>query len=155
MSLSPLVDEHYSLKPTDVGRATFRVTIKNVSLQGVEELSPVLHLNEFPNKRLVIDRIQCQALIRLTGSPLFTGWIGQQIDLTTVTNAGRTAIVIGAPQPENWLWNRASAPANDGVRSQWWTSLLLFIILVLIFSAVYVLDNGDTVWQFWKNFFPR
>ncbi len=152
MSLSPLVDELYTLKPTDVGRAPLRVTIRNVSLQGVEELNPVLHLQEFPTKRLVIDRTQGQVLIQLTGSPLFTSWIGQQIDLKAVTNEGKTAIMLSAPQPEHWLWPRAISPLQASKRDQYWSSLLLFSVLLLIFGAAYLLDNGDAIWQFLRNF---
>ena len=46
MSLSPIIDDRYRLKPADIGRAILRVTIRNVSLQGVETLCPVLHLGE-------------------------------------------------------------------------------------------------------------
>ncbi|CAN5507110.1 hypothetical protein BH10CHL1_BH10CHL1_11230 [soil metagenome] len=154
MSLSPLVDELYTLKPSDVGRPPLRVTIKNVSLQGVEEICPVLHLKEFPTKRLVIDSTQSQTLIQMTGSPLFGSWIGQKIDLRTMTEAGLTTIVLSAPQPENWLWPRTSTSALDQTRRQYWTSILLFVVLLLIFSAAYLLDNGDAIWQFLKNFIP-
>ncbi|MCX6047886.1 MAG: hypothetical protein NT075_22530 [Chloroflexi bacterium] len=154
MSLSPLVDEHYTLKPVDVGRAPLRVTINNVSLQGVEEISPVLHLNEFPTKRLVIDSTQSQTLIQMTGSPLFASWIGHKIDLKVVTQAGLTHIVLSAPQPENWLWPRTSTALPDRTRRQYGPSILLFIVLLFIFSAAYLLDNGDAIWQFLKNFIP-
>lgn len=154
MSLSPLVDELYTLRPVDVGHAPLRVTINNVSLQGVEEISPVLHLNEFPTKRLVIDSTQSQTLIQMTGSPLFASWIGQKIELTTVTQAGLTNIVLSAPQPENWLWHRTNSAAPDGTRRQYGASILLFVVLILIFSAAYLLDNGDAIWQFLKNFIP-
>ena len=154
-SLSPIIDEHYRLKPADIGRALLRVTIKNVSLQGVEQLRPVLHLGEFPNKRLVIDRTQCQVLIRLTGSPLFVDWIGQEIDLKMSIHEGQTDITISAPQAENRLWHPAQSPKRATARHQLGPSLLLFSVILLIFSAAYALDNGGAVWQFVKSFFAR
>jgi hypothetical protein len=154
-SLSPIIDERYRLKPTDIGYATLRVTIKNVSLQGVEHLSPVLHLGEFPNKRLVIDSTQCQVLIRLTGSPLFVDWIGQEIDLKTNMHEGQTDITISAPQTENNLHHPTRWPKRTTARHQLGPSLLLLGLLLLIFSAAYALDNGGAVWQFVKGFFVR
>jgi len=155
MSLSPIIDDRYRLKPADIGRAILRVTIRNVSLQGVETLCPVLHLGEFPNKRLVIDSTQCQVLIRLTGSPLFTDWIGQQIDLKTITDEGQAKITVSAPQAEKWLWPSAPSPARATPRHQLGPSLLLLSLLLLIFSAAYALDNGSALWQFVAHFLAR
>jgi len=154
-SLSPIMDERYRLKPADIGRAILRVTIKNVSLQGVEYLSPVLHLAEFPQKRLVIDRAQCQVLIRLTGSLLSADWIGQQIDLQMSTHEGQTNIAISAPQTERQLLHPAQSPKHATARHQLGPSLLLLSLLLIIFSAAYVLDNGGAVWQLVKSFFAH
>lgn len=151
MSLSPIVDERYRLKPADVGPTT-RVTIKNVSLQGVEQLRPVLHLAEFPTKRLVIDSTQCEALIRLIGSPFLTDWIGHQVDLTTITAEEQTRIMIGASSPARWPWQQAGALVQANNHQPIWTSILLLIVLLLIFSAAYALDNGDMIGALIKHF---
>ena len=155
MSISPVIDDGYRLKPADVGRATMRVTINNVSLQGVEELSPVLHLVEFPTKRLVIDGAQGQVLMQLTGSPLLTDWIGQQIDLKTSTDEGESTILIQAPQAESWPWKQTSPPKHESDPGNRWTSLLLLVVLIVIFGAAYALDNGDAVWQVVKHLLLR
>jgi len=153
MSLSPIVDQRYRLKPTDIGQATLRVTIQNVSFQGVEELKPVLHLVEFPTKRFVVDRAQCQALIRLTGSPLLLDWIGHQIDLKTITAEEQTNILIAAPQAAHWPWQQVQSSTRAGNYQPLWTSILLLIVLLLIFGAAYALDNGDLIGSLIKNFF--
>ena len=147
MSLSPIVDQRYRLAPTDVGNGR-RVTICNVSLQGVEASRPVLHLAEFPTKRLVLERTHCQALTRLVGSALFTDWVGYQIDLHVTMDEPCPLIVIGSSPPQR---HRRAGRKLGNVRGRG-LSIVLIVIVILAFVAVYLLENSDTLWRLLQNF---
>ncbi|MEZ4673250.1 MAG: hypothetical protein R2932_03275 [Caldilineaceae bacterium] len=55
------------------------VTILNVSGQGLERVAPLLHLREFPNKRLLLDPIQQQEIQEITGALQWEEWIGHTL----------------------------------------------------------------------------
>ncbi len=161
MSLSSIVDLRYRLQAADIGQRVLRLTINNISVQGVEDLRPVLHFAEFPTKRLVLDRDQRQALIQMTGSMLFDDWVGQQIDLSTVMRRAAQHVE-GEPLLEQ-LVIVLSGPgrAKPGRRphsvsiskSSRWTSLLLLIVISLAFAAAYLLENSDTLWHLLEGYF--
>jgi len=161
MSLSSIVDLRYRLQPADIGPRGLRLTINNISVQGVEDLRPVLHFAEFPTKRLVLDRDQRQALIQMTGSVLFADWVGRQVELSTemggVTHAAPgeadpepPVIVLGAPGQVKA--GRRAKPGPVSMHGRW-TSLLLLIVILLTFAAVYFLENSDALWQLLEGYF--
>ena len=138
MSLSPIVDERYRLHPADLGRGAVHVTIQNVSWQGVEERRLLLHLREFPRKRLVLDQHQLQTLIQLMGTTNEKQWIGQALQIV-VQHAANEAIIALAPagvmaeKPANY--RRAFAVGEVG------KTLLLLALLGLLFFFVFLLDR--------------
>ena len=67
MSLSELVDEGYRLDAADLQGRASRVTISNVSYQGVEEMNFVLHFEDIP-KRLMLSHDQWEQLVEATGT---------------------------------------------------------------------------------------
>ena len=67
MSLSELVDEGYRLDAADLQGKQNQVVISNVSYQGVEEISYVLHFEGIP-KRLTLNHEQWRQLAETTGS---------------------------------------------------------------------------------------
>ena len=161
MSLSSIVDLRYRLQPADIGQRVLRLTINNISVQGVEDLRPVLHFAEFPTKRLVLDSDQRRALIQMTGSVLFADWVGHQVDLSTGMGSvvhddqGEIAqeqpvIVLGAPGQV-----KAGRRANVGSvsTSGRWTSWLLLFVILLAFAAAYLLENSDALWQLLEGYF--
>ncbi len=147
MSISPVIDAHYRLQPKDVGRGQVQVTIQNVSWQGVERLQPLLHLREFPQKRLLLNPWQVQNLIEIVGSALDRDWIGHTIILSVEHGIDEPVIVFHAvartsiPGVLSIPWQpRLHIPAQ-------WRTLLLVLVLALLFALVFLLDNSDTFWQ--------
>lgn len=144
MSISPVIDEHYRLQVKDLGRARVQVTIQNVSWQGVERLQPLLHLREFPRKRLLLNQWQVQSLIEIVGSALAHDWIGHTVTIGVEHGDHEPIIVIRAltdTTPPQRAWQPGFAvPAQ-------WRTFLLVLVLVVLFALVFLLDNSDAFWQ--------
>ena len=143
MSISPIVDERYRLHPSDLGRKSVQVTVQNVSWQGVEQLQPLLHLREFPMKRLLLNQQQVQSLTEIVGSTLARDWIGHRLVLVVEYQVGEPVITLhsSAPaqvQPPPWQLPLI----NERVRT-----LLLLLLLALLFLMVFLLDNSNTIGQ--------
>ncbi|MEZ4727870.1 MAG: hypothetical protein R3E79_12140 [Caldilineaceae bacterium] len=144
MSISPVVDETYRLHPQDLGRSRVPVTIQNVSWQGIEQLQPLLHLREFPQKRLLLTAQQVQTIIAVANSIRERDWIGHTIlllvedkdDEPIITLTPLTAAAGRAPQ----VYPRIPLP-------EWGRTGLLLLLLVLIFVLVFLLENFDILWS--------
>lgn len=95
MSISEVVDAEYRLHPADFAGRPQRLTIANVSYQGVEQLAPVLHF-EGTTKRLVLSPDLIHRLVNLSGTPIFANWIGITIVLESSRVDGEDAIGIMA-----------------------------------------------------------
>ncbi len=151
MSISPVIDEHYRLGPKDVGRGQVQVTIQNVSWQGVERLQPLLHLREFPRKRLLLDQWQVQSLIEIVGSSLDQDWIGHMVILAVEHGVNEPTIVFRPIANQRASASPSSLPAlpwRPRVQlSAQGRTLLLALILALLFALVFLLDNSDALWQ--------
>lgn len=144
MSISPIVDEHYRLHPGDLGRRSVQVTVQNVSWQGVEKLQPLLHLREFPFKRLLLNQQQVQSLTEIVGSTLARDWIGHRLILVVEYQVGEPVITIQSTAPTQVQPSPWQLPliTNERVRT-----LLLLLLLALLFLIVFLLDNSNTIGQ--------
>ncbi|MCE7981309.1 MAG: hypothetical protein DYG89_08975 [Caldilinea sp. CFX5] len=114
------------------------VTVQNVSWQGVEQLHPLLHLREFPQKRLVLTQQQTQSLIEITGSTLAQDWIGQRLVLVAAYEDGEPVIMIRLAPPTMQApvgWRPPIHLEETG------RTLLLLLLLALIFLLVFLLDR--------------
>lgn len=154
MSTAPVIDIRYRLRPEHIGRSGVYVTIQNVSWQGVEQLAPLLHLREFPTKRLLLDSAQQQALIHITGSSEPQAWVGQvlllQIGATAPDDEARAqaspwCIQLFPPAQRAVTIARPRLPwlLSDNLR----TTLILLLLLLLLFLAVTMLESSDRAWQ--------
>lgn len=145
MSISPIIDERYRLRPTDLGRGSVQVTIQNVSWQGVEQLCPLLHLREFPQKRLLLNGRQMQSLIEIVGSTQDHDWIGYTIFLQVEQKDDELTIVLHpftAAHEQNPRRLRPRRQLREAGRT-----LLLVALLILIFGLVFLLDRMDSLWS--------
>jgi hypothetical protein len=144
MSISPIVDERYRLRPSDLGRASVQVTVQNVSWQGVEQLHPLLHLREFPQKRLLLNQPQVQSITEIVGSTLAHDWIGHRLVLAVQYQVGEPVIQLYSAAPTNLeppSWRPTRHLSERG------RTLLLLLLLVLLFVLVFLLDNANTLGQ--------
>src|SRR5688572_10671203 len=99
MSISPVIDANYRLQPADLESAARQVVISNVTYQGVEEMTPVLHFDG-QTKRLVLSPEQAGQVIEITGTPLLPQWIGVALILQPYTTKGESRIDIRASGPK-------------------------------------------------------
>lgn len=79
-SISPIVDDNYRLRSSDLEGMARHVVIANVTYQGVERMIPVLHFVG-QSKRLVLSPDQVEQIIDITGTTLLPQWKGTTIVL--------------------------------------------------------------------------
>jgi len=158
MSTAPVIDVRYRLRPEHIGRSGVYVTIQNVSWQGVEKLAPLLHFREFPDKRLLLDPQQQQTLIQLTGSTETQVWIGQTLLLQVVAappapeataHAEPWRIQLFAPTAKPTTLARPPLPWQFSAHTR--KTILLFILLILLFVGVTVLESSEGIWQWLRG----
>ena len=112
--------------------------MQNVSWQGVEKLHPLLHLREFPQKRLLLTQQQTHSLIEIVGSTLAQDWIGQRLVLVAAYDDGEPVIMIRLAMPAKKAavgWRPPLHLEETG------RTLLLLLLLALIFLLVFLLDR--------------
>ena len=139
MSISPTVDAGYRLQPADLDGAPRRAVIANVSFQGLEEMTPVLHF-EGQTKRLVLSPEQTAQAVELMGTSLFHNWIGRPLVLVPVRRRkGPTEIVLAAPTARP----RAAAipTVPQGERKEWRMAITVVAAITLVSTGYYFLVN--------------
>jgi hypothetical protein len=144
MTRSRVIDQRYRLQAKDIGSTPVVVTICNVSFQGLEQLTPLLHFTGYPGKVLAPDQQQCRDLVRLTRSALCSEWIGHTILLRTTQQNGATTLVIDAAATTT-----INAPVLASPVSRWGalgSTLLLLVILGVALGAAYLLEHLDHLW---------
>ncbi|MCB9137440.1 MAG: hypothetical protein H6642_03735 [Caldilineaceae bacterium] len=144
MTRAPVVDQRYRLRPEDLGGRSLTATVSNVTLQGLEQMQPVLHFTRI-DKRLPLDDEQCDAMARCTGQAILEAWIGRRITLTP--EAGDDGPTIRITAPDAAATESAGLPTvRAEARWSWRQPLLLILLLALAYFAVYLLDNGAQLW---------
>lgn len=137
MSHSQPIDERYRLTHADLAGQPRLLRIANVTTQGLEELVPVLHFDG-TTKRLVLTPGQSQHLIAITGSTIFTDWVGKSV----VLQPRRTGddLQIALQPPDGPVRGHAMPPPRtDDERG--WRMALVVVGLVALASLAYVAFN--------------
>ncbi len=146
MSSSPVVDQKYRLQPQDLGGKPITATVSNVTLQGLERVQPVLHFRRL-SKRMALDDAQSDAMARITGQAVLEAWIGTRVTLSPATDeAGRAVIHIAAAHAGAGEAHALPAPPRQAPQLSWRQPLLLVLLLGFAFAAVYLVENGATLW---------
>lgn len=144
MSRARVVDQRYRLQAKDLGNTPVVVKICNVSYQGLEQLTPLLHFDGYPGKVLAPDQQQCRDLIRLTHSALCNEWIGHTVLLRPAQQEGATTLMIETPTtPKTDLPSLTPRATHWGALA---STLLLLIILGVALGAAYLLEHLDHLW---------
>ncbi len=150
MSISPVIDTRYRLGPRDIGRQDRVVTIQNVSWQGLETLTPLLHLREFPTKRLMLEKVQQQEISQITGSLRAEDWIGHTLLLAVRSDQDQLRIHLYPMQiipAQNHFGRRSGRSSTVQVPQSMRATLILLLILLLLFLLVPLIDQSDMLWQ--------
>lgn len=166
MPYSQVVEERYRLQASDLSGPA-RVTITNVTLEGLEDVRPVLHFDRL-HKRLAISDIQSDEIARVTGSAVMSDWIGRSITLTVVLDGDGPRIALGPPdapvRSQTGNPPQSTGPRRPGAvdlrpllhaAHLTWQALLLLALIIALIAAVYALQNTEVLWRYVDEFgFP-
>jgi hypothetical protein len=141
MSISPIVDANYRLQAADLEGMARQVEIANVTYQGVEEMTPVLHFVG-QTKRLVLSPEQVTQIIDITGSTLFAQWIGVAIVLQPPKSKSETHILI---KPVNAKRRAQPMPTYVPDDRRGWYLALSVVAIFLTASILYAALNLTTL----------
>lgn len=147
MSISTLIDRRHRLTPRDLGHRDHLVTIRNVSWQGLETLTPLLHLQEFPTKWFALDAEQHQTIVRLLGTHHTDDWIGCQLFIAAQSDRDQLRIYLFAPQEPSQRGHKALIPQEIHIPESISATFILLLILFALFLLVALLDQSDGFWQ--------
>jgi hypothetical protein len=136
-----VVEERYRLQPADLPPAGLGGEVTRVTRQGVEAITPVLHLRGAP-KPLLLDGENMRRMSAVAGSPLHADWVGASVALRSMTEDGHQVIRIFAVDADT---AEAPAAARRPAGSQWRAALFLLLELLLAFGAVYLVENWSLV----------
>lgn len=149
MSISSMVDANYRLTATDLAGAPRRVHIANVTYQGVESMTPVLHFTG-QAKRLVLTPQQTGQMIEIGGSAHFGDWIGKSIVLQPRQQEGQqqgqqeSQWVIALVHPDQ-ARRATTIPREQSEDRKGWRMSLLVVCGLLAISSSYLLLNYATL----------
>lgn len=153
MSISPVVDAEYRIHPADLQGSTRHVVVTNVTYQGVEAMTPVLHFAG-QTKRLVMTPEHVSQMVEITGSILHEQWLGCHLLLQPRVAKRESSILIkavtrnarGKPMP-HFL--------SDDRRG--WIMALSVVGILFVFSIVVAMLNSDVLlasWQQLQDYWP-
>jgi hypothetical protein len=137
MSISPIVDAGYRLHADDLQGIARQVVIANVTFQGVESMTPVLHFVG-QSKRLVLTPEQVAQTIEITGTSLFPQWIGIELILQPQKSKSQTSIVIKAVTPKQ---RGQPMPVYVHEDKRGWRLALIVVGSLIAASSLYVVLN--------------
>lgn len=141
MSISPIVDAEYRLLPEDLIGLPRHVIISNVTYQGVEEMTPVLHF-EGQTKRLVLSPEQVAKIIDITGTILYPQWIGVAIVLQPPKSDMDDTISIRAVDPHKRAKPMPTYVSED---RRGWVFALAAVAFLLVASMLYAVLNMPAI----------
>jgi hypothetical protein len=139
MSRAPIVDERYRLQPADLAGSAQRVLIQQVSFQGLEEMTPVLHFAGPLDKPLALNASQRRELIDLLHSSLCDDWLGQAIELRPARRSVGPEIQIVVPSRSSLGHTPVRRRRSFSIGPSLWALLLLVAAL----AAVYWLERAE------------
>lgn len=144
MSRSAIVDGRYRLTPADLNGRPRQVMVKAVTLEGVEDLTPVLHF-EGVARPLALGLMQRTDMALIARSTLTTDWVGVSLVLWPTKADGQEVIALrsidAAPPRVQPSWR----PSNDSPARSVRSALLLGLIVLIAFISVFLVENTGLV----------
>lgn len=144
MSLSPVVDQRYRLAPADLAGRPRQVMVRQVGMEGLDELTPLLFF-EGVARPLALDHDQRMAMSRIARSHRVSEWVGAALILRPTRSQGRDTILLydleervaaaNPPLRERWVAPQAGAQRLLG------RSAILLLVLALAFAAVWLVER--------------
>jgi hypothetical protein len=145
MSISDVIDVRYRLMPNDLGGKPRQVFVRSVTLQGVEELTPLVHFEGF-GRPLALDLDQRMQMATIAHSAILSDWIGATLILQPDRLAGSETIQLrnvgsSGLRAGGSLDRRTSAP-----RTRSWLRIVLFaLLLAAAFAAASLVESAPSI----------
>ena len=96
-------------------------------------------------KRMVLSQTQVWSLVQITGSVIFSDWIGYAVVLNPHSDAEEGVIRIQAAVDKNGSF--PMKVRRHDVDVDGWILALLIVLSLAIVSLAYVWQNGDDLWE--------
>lgn len=145
-----IVETRYRLQPEDLTYVR-RMQIRAVTSQGIESVTPLLHLDGAP-KPLALTPDDIRTLVLLTGSPVYNEWPGHEVELRIVRRGDRHVIGIFAPGTRVVDEPLVQAPPP---RRRLSTAVLFLLFLAAAALSVYLVEQGPALWTSLQESWPE
>jgi len=141
---SEIITSAYRMQPADLPAGEYLGTIHGVTTQGVEALTPLAHIEGLA-KPLALAPEDVAVLVRLSGSPFASDWVGRKVELRVVRVDGQRVVRLYVPGSAALPVDQPPKPAprRRGLR----TALGFVVILALALLAVYLVEQGPALWS--------
>ncbi len=162
MSISDAVDTRYRLLPADLGGRARRVLVYRVSVEGVEQMTPLVHF-EGVARPLALDGDQRSQMAQIAGSTLLADWVGVALVLRPERRNGQTAIALyGLETHKGWAartvriegWRPRTLRLSPTLLRRVLRLLLLLALTGAFFAAASLLEQTpylDALWSVFRN----
>jgi hypothetical protein len=136
------VQRRYRLQPDDLAGKRVEATITNVTIEGLESLTPVLHFDRIA-KPMILTPGDADDLAYITRSAVMEEWIGQTISIAPIDTEDGVRLAI-YPTTMLTLSEPIARPPQIESRLKQWRSILYALLVLLIFLFVFLFENaGD------------
>ncbi len=143
VSISDAIDIRYRLQPQDLGGQARSVLVRNVTLEGIEHLTPLVHFEGLA-RPLALDLEQRMQIAEIAHSHLMVDWIGVPLILRPERQGAFETIQLVAAQQER---TRPLALTSAGwvrepqLRRRVTQILLILLLLGVAYAAVTLIDS--------------
>lgn len=133
----------YRLQPDDLPDGSFTGKIHAITTQGIEALTTLAHMERLA-KPLALSAEDVATLVRMSGSPFTSEWIGRTVEVRAVHLEGQRTLRLYAPGEATPPVDRPARPAprRRGLR----TAVGFVLVLALALLAVYLVEQGPALW---------
>lgn len=147
-----VIRTRYRLQPADLDGQRVEATITNVTIEGLESLTPVLHFDQI-GKPMLLTPGDADELARITQTAVLQEWIGQTVSIAPVETADGSRLAIYSPAQRS-LPQPISRPAHVEPRLRQWRTILFVLLILLIFLLVFLLENAGDSMEWMQSLLP-
>ena len=140
-----IIQTRYRLQPQDLAGRRMDVTITNVTIEGLESLTPVLHFDGI-EKPMALHPGDANDMARITHSAVLHEWIGQTVSIASIDTGNGPRLAIFSPEQQMLDQPLSRSPQVESRLRQWRTvlyALLLLLIVLFVFLYENAPDNLD------------
>ena len=139
-----IIRTRYRLQPDDLAGQRIDATITNVTIEGLESLTPVLHFDQIA-KPMLLSPGDADDLARITQTAVLQEWIGRTVSIAPVETADGVRLAIFS-STQRTLPQPIPRPPHVESRLRQWRTILIVVLVLLIFLFVFLYENtGDSM----------